>query len=99
MISHSWQKPLIISQRYLGTGNPHIQEPSRQRTKRHSPLLPILAPPRELTFFESLFHPSPYTSHKFHSFQPGAQTHITHIHSLQHSFFCHKNYCHYHNKN
>ena len=39
-------------------------------------------------FLQTLLHPWPYTTHKFHEFIPGRRTHPTHIHALQHTFFC-----------
>src|SRR6266850_1716526 len=48
-------------------------------------------------FFRSLFRSSPYSTHKFHKFNPHWKcNYATWAHSLEHKYFCREVYCHYH---
>ena len=74
------------------------------------PSLSTLASPEPMSFLCSLLRSAPYTTHKFHEFHlctclhkdlshpltHHCKLHITHQHTLLHSFFCKEPFCGYH---
>ena len=70
------------------------------------PLSPLLVEPTlpfnymlSTEFFRSLFHLHPWSTHKFHKFNPRWKHHYaTFEHSLLHWYFCEKECCVYHDR-
>jgi len=63
------------------------------------PVNPVLPADYEdsKVFFQSLFRIAPFSTHKFHKFDPcWKRNYVTWPHSLEHHTFCKEEYCRYH---